>query len=182
MRRSCCWRCPEVSAASLHSLNWLRRPERPAMPQHAGREPAAGARRRCWCEDDHRRPWPKRGGARMGSRAGRSRSTPPTGATRPRMAAARLRGGGAALTTCRRISRASSSIERPCSAARTRRRRLRSSSRLRIVMLAIAAIKPSLGAARIGDRPAGARRRSPFAHSGFPASPPGAGASRAPPD
>ena len=49
-----------------------------------------------------------------------------------------LLGVTGSVTTCRRISRASSSIDRPCSAARMRRRRLRSSSRLRIVMLAIA--------------------------------------------
>ena len=40
-------------------------------------------------------------------------------------------------TAWRRISRASSSIERPCSAARTRSRRFSPSSRLRIVILAI---------------------------------------------
>ncbi len=73
-----------------------------------------------------------------GIRGGSSRSTPPSGSIRARVAAARLRGPGFRPTTSRRISRASSSIERPLSAAYTRNRVFTSSSRLRIVMLATA--------------------------------------------
>jgi len=45
--------------------------------------------------------------------------------------------GAASSIALRRIARASSSMERPCLAARIRKRSLMSSSRLRIVMLAI---------------------------------------------
>ena len=76
---------------------------------------------------------PARAAARAG---GSSRSTPPSGAIRARMASARLREPGLRPTASPRISRASSSIERALPAARTRRRVFTSSSRLRIVMLA----------------------------------------------
>lgn len=52
------------------------------------------------------------------------------------MAAARLRVRGLCTTASRRISRASSSMDRPLPAARTRNRVFTSSSRLRMVMLA----------------------------------------------
>ena len=78
----------------------------------------------------------KDGGSRAGSRGGNSRSTPPSGAIRARIAAARLRARGLCTTASRRISRASSSMDRPLPAARTRNRVFTSSSRLRIVMLA----------------------------------------------
>ena len=74
---------------------------------------------------------------RPNSRGGMSSSTPPKGANRARMACARLVGDAASVSAARKIARASSSIERPCSAAWTRRRCFMSSSRLRIVMLAM---------------------------------------------
>jgi hypothetical protein len=62
-----------------------------------------------------------------------------------------LRGAEPSDVTRRSMSRASSSIEWPRSAARTRRRCLISSSRLRIVMLAMAVISVSVGAASVID-------------------------------
>lgn len=91
-------------------------------------------------EDDHRGRRPIGGGSRIGSRAGNSRSARAAGATRARMAAVRSRGVSASTMTRRRMSRASSSMERPCSAAHTRRRCLISSSRLRMVLLATASL------------------------------------------
>lgn len=89
------------------------------------------------------------GGTRMGSRAGSARSTRSAGAPRARIAAARLRGAEPSDVTRRSMSRASSSIEWPRSAARTRRRCMISSARLRIVMLAMAVISVSVGAANV---------------------------------
>ena len=81
---------------------------------------------------------PNSGGVHIASGAGNSSSRPPSGATRARMVftsdAPRT---GSADNAARRMARASSSIERPCSAAWTRRRALRSSSILRIVIVAI---------------------------------------------
>jgi len=76
------------------------------------------------------------GAARIGARSGTSRSMSPKGTNRSWIAWPRLTGLDRCPTTCRKIWRASSSIDRPCSAARTRRRRFSASSRLRIVMLA----------------------------------------------
>src|SRR5579863_3501265 len=74
----------------------------------------------------------------MGSRGGISKSTPPNGSIRRRIASNRFAGLPAfCASALRKICRASSSIERPCRAARTRNLRLSVSSRLRIVMLAI---------------------------------------------
>ena len=73
-----------------------------------------------------------------GPRGGSSSSTPPRGAKHSRVNAAKFRGPDfLSLTASRRMMRTSSSIERLCSAARTRRRVFTSSSRLRIVMLAM---------------------------------------------
>ena len=62
---------------------------------------------------------------------------PPIEAKRARTAEASFSGGPPPTTASSRISRTSCSMEHPCSAARTRSLRLTSSSRLRIVMLAI---------------------------------------------
>src|SRR5579864_124600 len=85
-------------------------------------------------QDDHRT---KSGGGRKGSRFGAFRSTPPQSANRRRMHSARfarLRGLPAKVE--RRISRASSSIDRPWWAARTLSRALVRSSSWRMVMVA----------------------------------------------
>ena len=79
----------------------------------------------------------KDGGSPPGSRGGSTRSTPLAGPKCERMMLVRFRELGLRPTTSPRIRRASSSMERPLSAARTRRRVLTSSSRLRIVMVAI---------------------------------------------
>lgn len=79
----------------------------------------------------------KSGGARIALRGGSSRSTLLMAANRSPIARPRFFGVLGSATAWRRISRASSSIDRPCSAARTRNRRFTSSSRLRIVMLAV---------------------------------------------
>ena len=54
----------------------------------------------------------------MGSRRGISSSTPPKGAKRTRIACARFSGPALRSTASHRITRTSSSIERPCPAAR----------------------------------------------------------------
>ena len=79
----------------------------------------------------------KEGGSCPGSRGGNSRSTPPRGVIRARMELARFRRAIFGFTAFLRITRASSSMERPLSAARIRSRVFTSSSRLRIVMLAM---------------------------------------------
>src|SRR5262249_28060116 len=77
-------------------------------------------------EEDHRS---KRGGLRIGSRGISGSSTPPRGANLAWMADARFAGrAGSRLSALRRMSRASSSIERPCVAARMRKRALSGSS------------------------------------------------------
>ena len=80
---------------------------------------------------------PKDGGSRPGSRAGNCRSTPLSGPKCERMMLTRFREPGFRATASRRIRRASSSLDLPRSAARTRRRIFTSSSKLRIVMLAM---------------------------------------------
>jgi len=77
----------------------------------------------------------------MGSRGAISRSTPPSGSIRARMESTSVfaRGACAESAACR-MSRASSSIDRPRFAARTRNRALIESSMSRIVMLAIAKV------------------------------------------
>jgi hypothetical protein len=81
----------------------------------------------------------KPGGSRMGSRSMAGASRPPKGAKRA-LIALPSRGGStpSALNTLRKISRASSSIERLWIAVRTRRRDFKASSRLRMVILATA--------------------------------------------
>src|SRR5690606_22643462 len=82
----------------------------------------------------------KAGGSGIGSRTGNSNSIPPDRSTRARMALTRAApelASGEVLNATRKMFRASSSIERPCRAARTRRRAFTSSSRFRIVMLAM---------------------------------------------
>lgn len=79
----------------------------------------------------------KCGGSLNISLTGIPRLTLANGSMRERMAATRLRRGSRSATARRRMSRTSSSIECPCLAARLRKRRLRSISRLRIVMLAM---------------------------------------------
>ena len=76
----------------------------------------------------------------MGSRGGIGRSTPPNGLKSSCIAVPRFRvGTSSSSRAARRMSRASCSMDRPCSAARIRNRRFRLSSRLRTVMLATAA-------------------------------------------
>ena len=88
----------------------------------------------CDVEDNHA---PGLGASRIGWRADRRSSTPPSGRKRRRIASARSRGEAASSARiARKIFRASSSIERLWCAARTRRHALVSSSRLRIVTLA----------------------------------------------
>jgi hypothetical protein len=74
----------------------------------------------------------------MGSRGAISRSTPPKGSNRLRIASARFKGRfGSSARAEVRTRRASSSIDLPWRAARTRSRAFTTSSRRRIVMLAI---------------------------------------------
>lgn len=64
----------------------------------------------------------KEGGSRPGPRGGNSRSTPSRGVIRARMDLARFRHAIFGYTAFLRITRASSSMERPLLAARTRSR------------------------------------------------------------
>jgi hypothetical protein len=85
-------------------------------------------------QDNHE----KSGGSHMGPRGGTESSTPPNGSIRLRIASARFPvGSGSWANAVRKMSRASSSIERFRWAARRRNLRFTDSSRLRIVMLAI---------------------------------------------
>ena len=126
----------------------------PAQSLRSGRRPArrdarrTGARRRY----PHRHA-PRRyrtagceGGSRPGSRGSNSRSTPLDGPKCARMMLARSCEAGLRPTASRRISRASSSMERPFPAARVRNRVFTSSSRLRIVMLAMSMLSVRPGA------------------------------------
>ncbi len=90
-------------------------------------------------EYHHRGPsQSKRGGSRMGSRCGTSNSTPPKGLNNSWIAVPKpFVGTETGSTAMRRINRTSSSMERPLFAARTRNLVFTSSSRLRIVMLAM---------------------------------------------
>lgn len=86
---------------SLNLRRWLR-------PQQPEKHVAA--------KDNHPCFPGKYGGSRIGSRGGRSSSTPSNAATRERLAAARLRAAAGLVTTSWRISRASSSsFDRPSS-------------------------------------------------------------------
>src|SRR5580698_5786971 len=86
-------------------------------------------------EDDHSE---KSGGSRIGSRGDSSSSNPPRGANRRRTMSARLSLRlGWATSAERRISLASSSIERPLFAARILRRDLTLSSSCRMVKVAM---------------------------------------------
>lgn len=85
--------------------------------------------------------------SRAGSHGGKSRSTPPKGLMRARMA--RYRSVPEDPVTCDatatvRICRASSSIERPFFAACMRRRCISASSRFRIVKLATVSISRAI--------------------------------------
>ncbi len=86
------------------------------------------------------RPHPKDGGSRAESRSGNSRSTPFSGPKCDRMMLVRSRDRSSRPTALRRICLTSSSIEWPFPAARTRRRVRMSSSRFRIVMLAMSGV------------------------------------------
>lgn len=82
----------------------------------------------------------KLGGSRCSSHGGSSSSTPPKGSTRARMAAydaAPKSSSTPPAKAARRMLRASSSIDYPCCAARSRSKVFRSSSGLRMVMLAM---------------------------------------------
>jgi len=86
-------------------------------------------------QDDHRSSL---GGSRTGSRGRRGSSTPSTAARRRRIDSAKLRAGARRpLRAALKISRASSSMERPWREARIRRRSLVVSSSRRIVILAM---------------------------------------------
>jgi len=77
-------------------------------------------------------------GSRIGSRGNGSKSTPPSGANRRRIAWARFnRFSGAVFNALFRISRASCSMDRPCIAARILSFRLVASSSFRMIMLAM---------------------------------------------
>jgi hypothetical protein len=79
-----------------------------------------------------------RGGSRRGSRGYSGSSTPPNGAKRRLMAVARSTySAGTSGKAERRMQRASSSMDRPFRAARTRKRCFSASARFRMVRLAI---------------------------------------------
>jgi hypothetical protein len=79
----------------------------------------------------------KSGGSRTAPRGGNCSSTPPKGFTCLRIASTRFPApAGSCAKDVRKMSRASSSIERLCCAARSRSLRFTVSSRFRIVLLA----------------------------------------------
>jgi hypothetical protein len=103
--------------------------------EHSGRRRwTQGLRQDVCVENDH----VKSGGSRIAPRAGSDSSKPPKGSTLLRIASARF---PACASSCdkavRKMSRASSSIDRFRCAARSRNFRFTVSSRLRIVMLAM---------------------------------------------
>ena len=108
-----------------------------------GAHPFQHSGRRCWAQgfrqyvrvqDDH----VKSGGSRIGPRGGGDSSMPPNGSTLLRIASAKFpTWAGCCAKAVRKISRASSSIDRFRCAARSRNFRFTVSSRLRIVMLAM---------------------------------------------
>jgi hypothetical protein len=103
--------------------------------EHFGRRRwTQGLRQDVCVENDH----VKSGGSRIAPRAGSDSSKPPKGSTLLRIASARF---PACASSCdkavRKMSRASSSIDRFRCAARSRNFRFTVSSRLRIVMLAM---------------------------------------------
>src|ERR1017187_5960508 len=105
----------------------------PANDLLCGRRPES-FRHNVGIEHNH---YVKSGGRRASSRGGNSSSTPPSGSNISRIAVPKPFGAASVESPNLRISRASSCIDRPCCAARTRSLVLSPSSRRRIVMLAI---------------------------------------------